>query len=89
MTVRILNKVQQAIIIREYQDKKLNQKEIAYAAGVSERTINRVLIEAGVATPVARIKGDAYKVMALLRSYNVTYDQLATILNVRHGYACA
>ena len=82
MTVKCLNETQKNFVIKAYQAKHKSQKELAEYLNVSERTINRVLIEAGLATPVARIKGEAYQVMQLLKQYGITsVDQLKSQLD--------
>lgn len=80
MTVRCLTKTEKQFIAEEYTKKKMLQKELAEFFGVSERTINRVLIEMGLATPVERIKGEAYQVMQLLKEYDVSREQLQLLL---------
>ena len=85
MSVQCLEQPQKDSIIVLYQNKVLNQKELAFRFNVSERTINRVFIEAGIATPVARIKGEAYQVMQLLKKYNVNYSTLKTLLESIYG----
>ena len=76
MTVKILNGVQKDTIERWYDQKIANQLELSKHFNVSERTINGVLEERGLATPVARLQGEAYQVMALLREYGLDYAQL-------------
>ena len=71
MSVKCLTQAQKDQIVLWYQKKIYNQKELAKNYNTSERTINRVLIEAGLATPVARIKGEAYQVMQVLKKYNI------------------
>ena len=80
MPVKCLTKAQKDLIIFWYKNKMFNQKELAERSLTSERTINRVLIEAGLATPVARIKGEAYHVMQLLKSYGLDLNELKTVL---------
>ena len=80
MSVRCLTKAQKDLIVFCYQNKMFTQKELAERANTSERTINRVLIEYGLATPVARIKGEAYQVMQLLKKYGVDYDTLNRVI---------
>ncbi len=80
MTVRCLSDFQKINLVGLYQQKLKTQKELAQVFSVSERTVNRVLIDAGVATPVARIKGDACKVMRLLRKHNITPENLDAVL---------
>lgn len=82
MSVKCLNEAQKNFVIKAYQAKHKTQKELSIYLNVSERTINRVLIEAGLATPVARIKGEAYQVMQLLKQYGITsVDQLKSQLD--------
>ena len=71
MTVKCLTKNQKDMIVFWYQKKIYNQKELAKNYNTSERTINRVLVEYGLATPVSRIKGEAYQVMQVLKKYNI------------------
>ncbi len=85
MSVKCLNKHQKKYIVYLYNNKTMNQKELADTYEVSARTINRVLIEAGVATTVARIKGEAYQVMQLLKKYGYTADSLEHLLEEMAG----
>ena len=71
MTVKSLNTVQKNTICAWYQGKLRNQKELATEFNTSERTINRVLIEAGLLTPVAQLKADAYNVMQVLKKHGI------------------
>ena len=80
MSVKCLTKGQKDMIVFWYKNKIMTQKEIAARAYTSERTINRVLVEYGLATPVARIKGEAYQVMQLLKKHNVDLDTLKSLL---------
>lgn len=87
MAVKCLNDVQKRTIAHLYRVKALNQKNLARQYEVSERTINRVLTEAGLATPVARIKGEAYHVMKLLEKYHLNLQTLTMMLERKHGKA--
>ena len=80
-----LTQPQKDSIVTLYQNKTMTQKQLAHRFNVSERTINRVFIAAGIATPVARIKGEAYHVMQLLKKYNVDLAMLKTILAGVYG----
>ena len=80
-----LTQPQKDSIVTLYQNKTMTQKQLAHRFNVSERTINRVFIAAGIATPVARIKGEAYHVMQLLKKYNVDLVMLKTILAGVYG----
>lgn len=80
MTVKCITKAQKDLIVFWYQNKVCNQKELAMRCNVSERTINRVLTEAGLATPIARIKGEAYQVMKMLKQYGMDMHGLKRLL---------
>ena len=84
MTVKCLTKAQKDMIVFWYQNKMFNQKELAEKYQTSERTINRVLIEYGLATPVARIKGEAYHVMQLLKKHSLDLNSLKKMLEPPH-----
>ena len=82
MTVKCLTQQQKTWVIDVYNEKLLNQKGMAKYLRTSERTINRVLNEAGLATAVPRIQGEAYQVMQLLKEYNVKgSEELRKILD--------
>ena len=83
--VKCLNKHQKKYIVYLYNKKMMNIKELAETYYVSPRTINRVLVEAGVVTTVARIKGEAYQVMQLLKKYGYTADSLEHLLEEMAG----
>lgn len=89
MSVKCLTKAQKEIIIYWYKNKMFNQSEMASRANVSERTINRVLIEAGLATPVARLKGEAYQIMQLLKKHGLDLHSLKTVLESRKHVSAA
>lgn len=80
MAVKCISAAAKADIIALYRSKALSQREIAKNYAISERTIHRIIVEAGLATPVARIKGEAYNVMKLLKSYNMGLKELAAML---------
>lgn len=86
MTVKILNDHQKKFICNNYTGKYMNQKQLAKHFLVSERTINRVLNEAGLATAVPRLKGEAYRAMQVLKKHNVSVDQLDSLLTNRCYY---
>jgi DNA-binding XRE family transcriptional regulator len=84
MTVRCVSKAQKDLIAFWYREKMLSQKQLADRVGVSERTINRILVEYNLATPHQRIKGEAYRVMQALARYNISIDTLNLILEQWH-----
>jgi len=87
MTVKCLTKIQKECIVENHKRRNFNQKTQAKFYKVSERTINRVLNEAGVATAVPRIQGEAYRAMQILKKHNIHVDQLDRILSTRYQTA--
>lgn len=71
MTVKCLDITSKSEIINQYNSGGWQQKELATQFNTSERTINRVLIEAGLLTPVAQLKADAYNVMQVLKKHGI------------------
>lgn len=63
-----------------YNNKTLTMKELADHFKTSTRTIGRVLEERGLATPVPRLKGEAYLVMEVLSEYGIDPKQLRPLL---------
>lgn len=80
MGISRLNQEQKDWVIKAYKERKLSQVQIAAIATVSPRTITRVIAEAGLATPVARLQGEALYVMKLLNKYDVMPDELEHVL---------
>lgn len=80
MTVKCLSQGAKQALIAQYRNKLVNQTELALKYGVSERTVNRVLIEAGLATPVPRLKGEAYQVMQVLKKHHIEPENLNAVL---------
>ena len=80
MTIKCLTEVRKILIVAWYQRRLMTQKELSVHFGVSERTINRVLIEAGVATAVPRLQGEAYQAMQILKKHNISVNELDEVL---------
>lgn len=80
MSVKCLSPDVKLSIVSNYRVKTLNQKQLAKLWGVSERTINRILNEAGVATAVPRIQGEAYQAMQILKKHNISVESLDNVL---------
>lgn len=80
MTVKCLFDEIKLAIVSNYKAKTMTQNQLARWAGVSERTINRVLNEAGVATAVPRIQGEAYTAMQILKKHNISVESLDNVL---------
>lgn len=89
MSVKCLTVPQKKYIAYYYTKKLMTQKQLSDNFEVSERTINRVLIEAGLATPIARIKGEAYHVMKLLKKHDLDLDSLTQMLEGAHAQKAA
>ena len=84
MTVKCISPQHKHQIIEAYKAKSL-QKDIASWYFTSERTVNRVLIEAGLLTPVAQLKADAYNVMQVLKKHGIEPSDFEQVL--AKGYA--
>lgn len=80
MSVKCLTKAQKDLLVFWYANKIYNIKELAERVQVSPRTINRVLIEYGLATTEQRIKGEAHQVMQLLKKHKLNYYTLRQLL---------
>jgi hypothetical protein len=80
MTVKILFDEIKLAIVNNYKAKTMTQKQLAIWAGVSERTINRVLNEAGVATAIPRLQGEAYMALQILKKHGVLVTELDEML---------
>lgn len=80
MTVKCLITEQKDAICRAYTHKTLSITDMAKCYKTSTRTISRVLEERGLATPVPRLKGEAYQVMQLLKQHNLDIDSLKDLL---------
>lgn len=80
MTVKCFAEMTKDQICLAYSHKTMCLSELARHFTTSTRTIGRVLEERGLATPIPRLKGEAYALMKLMLQYNMTVDQLKTIL---------
>jgi hypothetical protein len=81
MQVKILNDIQKDVICTLYTAKTHTIKKLATEYHTSPRTIGRVLEERGLATPVPRIKGEAYHALKLLQKHNLTPAQADQMLS--------
>lgn len=82
MTVRIFTIVEKNQICLAYSHKTMNLKELAEHFNASSRTIGRVLEERGLATPVPRLKGEAYQALQLMRDFGFSPTQLRNMLEL-------
>ena len=80
MAIKCLTPEEKKDIAELYSNKTMIRKELAQAYLVSERTINRVLIEAGLATPVERKNGEAHQVMLLMKKYGFDIKALEELM---------
>lgn len=80
MAIKCLTSEEKKDIAELYNNKTMIHKELAQAYLVSERTINRVLIEAGLATPVERKNGEAHQVMLLMKKYGFDIKALEELM---------
>lgn len=79
ISVRSLSETSKDLLVADYNN-KLTIKALAERYCTSTRTVGRVLEERGLATPVPRLKGDAYRVMKMLEDNNISPDELETAL---------
>lgn len=86
MTVKTLNQDQKDIIIHQFGAKMRNQKQLAKQYGTSERTIARVLAEAGVHSAVPRMTGDAARAQQALAKHNLNFADLPGLLDALVNY---
>lgn len=72
MTVKALTEIEKHALIQQYNNKVfLFNKDLAANWKISPRTLNRILQEYALATPVERLKDDAHAVMQLLKQYGI------------------
>lgn len=80
MAVKLIKENIKDAMINAYTSKQSNITQLAKKYNVSTRTVGRVIEERGLATPVPRLRGEAYQVMQLLAEFELTVDQLKDIL---------
>lgn len=85
ITVKCLTEAEKDGVITYYTSDYLI-KDIADIYQVSPRTINRVIIERGYYTPVAKLQEEASMVMKLLKQYGVRPEELEHVLQQRSMY---
>jgi transposase-like protein len=76
MKVRCFTELEKDEIILDYTSKRYTVTELAEGWDVSRRTINRVLEERGVPSPVPRLQGEAHQVMQILDRHCLSADTL-------------
>lgn len=79
ITVKSHSETNKDLIVADYTN-KLTIKVIAERYSTSARTVGRILVERGLAQPVARLKDEAYRVMKILEDNNISPDELETAL---------
>jgi len=67
-----LTALQRKNIVYQYQSKQFNIRQLSGMYGVSQRTIGRVIVAAGLSLPVERLQGEAKLVMEILHKHKVT-----------------
>lgn len=86
VTVKCINEAGKDDIVASYKN-KVSLVILAVHHNTSTRTIGRVLEERGLATPVPRLKGEAYTAMKILKANGLTADTLDYAL--KHAVAPA
>jgi hypothetical protein len=79
MQVKCLTVATKDQIVADYTA-KMPLVEIAKKYETSPRTVGRVLEERGLATPVPRLKGEAYWAVKLMEEHGLALDELRTIV---------
>lgn len=74
-------------IVNRYTQEIFTVTELAKMYQTSRRTIGRVLEERGVASPVARLQGKAYRAVKLMDKYDVNINELDNALRQYVGIA--
>ncbi len=80
MPVQCLSEAAKSVICGAYTNQRAKVSDLAYRWDTSPRTIRRILEERGLASPVPRLKGDAYQVMKLLQEFGIPADKLRSVL---------
>ena len=80
MPVQCLSEAIKSVICDDYTNQRAKVSDLAYRWNTSPRTIRRVLEERGLASPVPRLKGEAYLVMKLLKEFDIPADKLRSVL---------
>jgi Zn-dependent peptidase ImmA (M78 family) len=82
MTVKCLNEQQKNDIEVAYLNNYQNQKELAAMYGVSDRTINRVLVERGLLTPTERWTVEQQTILNIVRQHRLSVGRLIEALKL-------
>lgn len=77
-TVKCLSKDIKDYIVSDYRN-KVSVTKIADEWCTSTRTIGRVLVERGLALPVARLQREAARVMRMMKIYDISPERLESI----------
>jgi len=80
MSVKCLSKIEKDAIIWSYLNHKSPLVNLAATFQTSTRTIGRVLEEAGLATPVPRLKGEGYLALQACKKHGIDPKDLDNIL---------
>lgn len=86
MAVKSIKANIQQSIVEDYTSKKYNIMQLAKLHHTSARTVGRIIEEHGLATPMPRLRGEAYEAMKLLTYYGLTVDDLHVILEGLETY---
>lgn len=84
MTVKCLTPEDKVRVAADYQA-GWEIQQIAQWAGVSPRTISRVLAEANLLTPTQRIDAEMKKIRCIMDKYGITVDTLDATLSILKG----
>ena len=81
MTVKCITHAEKQLLAEWFQQGIFNQKELAEKFKTSKRTVNRVLVEAGISpAPVGRVTDRMRAFMAIIDGYGLEPEGLAQAL---------
>lgn len=85
--VKSLSETSKDIIVNRYTQETNTLTELAKMFNTSRRTVGRVLQERGLASPVPRLQGKAYRAVKLMEKYDVNINELDNALRQYVGIA--
>jgi hypothetical protein len=84
MSVKCLTVAQKDALVFGYSHNRVSLQDLSKLYGVSSRTIGRVLEERGLATPVPRVKGEAYLALQACKQHGIDPHNLGDYLAWTH-----
>jgi hypothetical protein len=88
-TVKCFTEARKDSLVSFYKTGQYKIIDLAALFNTSTRTIGRVLVERGLATPVPRLKGEAYHVMKTLEAHGIKPEQLEQVIQKAKDFDAA